>query len=115
MAATLRLIMMLALCASLISIVMPMRSPAAISPKAECCAQMQMVDGDQNDCSRHMPKSNQDRQCCSACAVCLSLFLNAKTPFLFPPAGGELLATTFARNIARTDRPPVPPPRSTFV
>ena len=114
MAATLRLIMMLALCASLISIVMPMRTPAAILPKAECCAHMQM-DGNQTDCSHGSPKSTQDRQCCPACTVCLSLFLNAKTPFLFPPSGGELLATTFARNIVRTDRPPVPPPRSPFV
>jgi hypothetical protein len=115
MVATLRLMMLIALCASLITIVMPSRTPAAIpSPKAECCAHMQM-DGEQSDCSHHAPKTNQDRQCCSGCAVCLSLFLNAKTPFLFPPSAGELLAIASARNIVRTQQPPVPPPRFTLV
>jgi len=103
-----RLLICLAISWSLALAVMPVRAVA--SPvKVGCCAQMAKA-AIADDCGQHAPKSNEDKQCCSTCAFCVAL-LAATTPFVYSPSGGEFFPEVSAGEHARTDRPPVPPPR----
>jgi hypothetical protein len=108
-----RLLFAVTLSAALLAVVMPTRTPAAMPHKVDCCANMNPA-ADQNDCGAGQApsKSAQDRQCCSACAIGLSLFLATSQPFLFPPSAGDTLTSNSVREFKRTDRPLIPPPRS---
>ena len=98
---------------SLTFTVIPTRTAAATPAKSSCCARMKM-SGSANDCGKHSPKS-QDRDCCVACANCLTLYLPSQQPFNFSPSLRWILALTSMRENSRTERPPVPPPRSAVV
>jgi hypothetical protein len=70
------------------------------------------MDAPANGCGHHAPKSDQEKQCCAACAFGLGLFLTSVTPFVYSPSGEESFATVSARAHIRSRRPPVPPPRA---
>src|ERR1700741_2516470 len=111
MRAGFRLLVVAAMSISLLSLFTPVTPAVTVRPaKADCCARMNMGD-DQNDCGKQAPKSTQDRQCCAACAIGLTLFLSPAKPFFYPPLTGNLFASYFAVEHSRSDRPPVPPPR----
>jgi len=108
-----RLLFAATLSASLLAVVMPTRTPAAMPHKVECCAKMNVANDHDGCGGGHAPtKSAQDRQCCSACAICLSLYFAVSQPFLFPPSAGETLTSNSVLEFKRTDRPLIPPPRS---
>jgi hypothetical protein len=65
-----------------------------------------------HDCDRHAPKSDQDKQCCLGCVFCLAAVLSTTSPVVYPPAGEESFAAFVARELVRSRRPQVPPPRS---
>jgi len=107
-----RLLFAVTLSAVLLAVVMPTRTPA-MPHKMDCCVNMNMAANQDGCGAGHAPsKSAQDRQCCSACAIGLSLFLAASQPFLFPPSAGDTLTSNSVREFKRTDRPLIPPPRS---
>ena len=87
---------------------------ATVPAKANCCARAK-VGEPQNDCGKHAPKSPQDRECCVACATCLMLFLPSQHSLNFSPSLTWILALTSMRENSRTERPPVPPPRTAIV
>ncbi len=111
MRATLRLLICLAISASIAFAVIPAQSAVPQIEKASCCAKMKM-DAPPNDCGHHAPKSDQEKQCCAACAFGLGLFLTSVTPFVYLPSGEESFATLSIHEHLRSDRPPVPPPRA---
>jgi hypothetical protein len=65
------------------------------------------IDG----CGHHAPKSDPDKQACSGCVFCLAAVLSSTAPFVYPPMGEESFATFSARELVRSHRPHVPPPR----
>jgi hypothetical protein len=111
MRVTLRLLVCLAISASIAFAVIPAQSAVPQIEKASCCAKMKM-DAPANDCGQHAPKSTQDKQCCSGCVFCLAILLSARTPFVYSPSGEESFATLSIHEHVRSDRPPVPPPRA---
>jgi hypothetical protein len=97
---------------SLLSLFAPVtRAVTVRSTKADCCAKMKIGDA-QHDCGKQAPKSKQERQCCAACAIGLTLLLSPGKPFFYPPSAGNPFATYSALDYSRSDRPPVPPPRT---
>jgi hypothetical protein len=111
MQAVLRLLLWLAISASIATAVIPARADAPQPAKSSCCAKMKM-EAPANDCAHHAPKSDQDKQCCSLCWACVALFLAQTTPSVYPPSGGDYFATLKTRAHLRAQRPPVPPPRA---
>jgi len=82
--------------------------------KADCCAKMNMGD-DHNDCGKEAPKSKPDRDCCAACAYGLMLGLASSRPFFYPASKENQFPGYSINERSRTDRPPVPPPRSSSI
>ena len=102
--------MCLAIVASLGFAAIPTRV-AAEQIKTGCCAMMKK-EAAARDCGQHAPKSNEDKQCCSLCIFCLATLASMATPFVYPPMGEETFAAFISREHARSQRPPVPPPRA---
>jgi hypothetical protein len=111
MRAVLRLLVCLLTSASIAVAVIPAQAVVPQAMKAGCCAMLKL-GAPANDCGQHAPKSNQEKECCAACAFCVALFLIPAVPFLYPPSGQESFATLALREHVRSDRPPVPPPRA---
>jgi hypothetical protein len=111
MRTVLQLLICLVISGSIAFAVIPQQAPVRQIEKASCCAKLKAevaTDG----CDHHAPKSDQDQQACSGCVFCLAAVLSAKTPFVYPPQGEETFATFVARELVRSHRPHVPPPRS---
>jgi hypothetical protein len=51
-------------------------------------------------------------QCCAACGLGLTLFLVTNSSLIAPAVASPLLPDSPSRIWGRSDRPPVPPPRS---
>ena len=111
MRAALRFLVCLVTSASIAVAVIPAQAVVPQVVKTGFCAKMKM-DAQTNDCGHHVPKSEQDKECCAACVFGLSLFFSAATPFVYASSGGESFATLSMREHIRSDRPPVPPPRA---
>ena len=111
MRAALRLLVCLLTSASIAAAVVPAQAVVPQVVKAGCCAKMKM-DAPANDCGHHAPKSNQEKECCAACASCVALLPSIPRPFVYPPTGEESFASLSIREHVRSDRPPVPPPRA---
>jgi hypothetical protein len=107
----LRVLLCLAISSSIATAVMPARTAVAQPAKTSCCAKAKK-DALAKDCEHQAPKSEQDKQCCVACPLCVALFLTRATPFVYPTSGEESFATVFERAQALSYRPPVPPPRA---
>jgi hypothetical protein len=91
--------------------VIPPQIPAAQPEKASCCAKMN-TDTATDGCGHHAPKSDSDKLACSGCVFCLTAVLPTTIPFVYPPTGEESFATFLSRELLRSHRPPVPPPRA---
>ncbi|PYJ08197.1 MAG: hypothetical protein DMF06_13455 [Verrucomicrobia bacterium] len=109
MRALLRLLVCLATSLAIAVAVIPAQAMAP-QAKAGCCATMKM-DGPGDDCGHHVPKSNQEKECCAACMSCLAV-LSSAAPFVYSPTGEESFAAFTISGQARSHRPPVPPPRA---
>jgi hypothetical protein len=115
MGTILRLLFCLAISASIAFAMVPIQSAAPPPEKKTSCCAKSKVKEVAKDCGHHAPKSDQEKQCCAACAFGLGLFLTSTAPFIHPPAGEESFATFSARAHLRAHRPPVPPPRAESV
>jgi hypothetical protein len=107
----LRLLVCLVTSASIAVAVVPAQAVVPQVVKAGCCASLK-TEAPANDCGHHAPKSNQEKECCAACVFGLALFLTRAAPFVYPPSGEESFAAYFLHEQARSQRPPVPPPRA---
>jgi hypothetical protein len=89
--------------------------PAQVPPpqvgKTSCCAKMK-AQTPSKECDRHAPKSGQEQQNCAACAFGLAVVVSFAAPFVYPPIGDQSFAAYISSEHARSDRPPVPPPRA---
>jgi hypothetical protein len=111
MRGTIRLLLSLLLTNSLAFAALP-RQPLVPEPnKTDCCAKVK-AESAGHDCERHAPKPDPDKQCCAVCALCLSGLLPAATAFVYPAIGDETFATYISSEQTRSQRPPVPPPRT---
>ncbi len=79
--------------------------------KEDCCAKMKGPSAS-HECDRHPPKPDPDQQCCAACAYGFAATVATATPFVYPPVGDETFAAYISSEHLRSDRPPVPPPRT---
>jgi hypothetical protein len=87
--------------------------PLQAAPKIEepkCCAKMNAKAGT-DDCAQHAPKSDQEKQCCAACVVCVAVLSSSAMAVVYPPTGDQSFARFLVRELIRSDRPQVPPPR----
>jgi hypothetical protein len=83
--------------------------PITASAKTDCCTQSHAANV--ADGCKHAPKSN-DKECCAGCALCLCAVLSTARIALYPP-GAEKGDTAYQLSDRfRSERPPVPPPRS---
>ena len=107
-----RLFVCLALAVSIPFAIVPLQARNLPAPEADCCAPLQ-EDGIKNDCPKHAPASSQERPCCAGCLAGLALFVTDPATSALPPPTGEQSYASFSEDgSARTQRPPVPPPRA---
>jgi hypothetical protein len=109
MRAALRFLVCLLISCSIAFAAVPTQVAVPQMEKADCCAKLKA--NATGGCDRHAPKSNEDKQCCSLCAFCVAI-LATTTPFVYTPTGEESFASFLNRELIRSDRPPVPPPRA---
>jgi hypothetical protein len=105
----LRLLICLVISSSIAFAVVPAQAPVRQIEKANCCAKAKAETA--TDGCNHHENSDPDKQACPGCVFCLAAVLSAKTPFVYPPTGEESFATFTARELVRSQRPHVPPPR----
>jgi hypothetical protein len=79
--------------------------------KSRCCPKMK-AEAMSHDCERHAPKSDDEKQCCAACALGCAILSTPANAFVYPPTGDEKFATFISSEHLRSERPPVPPPRA---
>jgi len=96
---------------SIFAVTLPVRAevPQPTRHRMGCYAHMA---GERGHCGGSEPVKSQDRACCPACTVGLSLFLASTAAFIFSSERGERLIDGIAASSSRSDRPPVPPPRA---
>lgn len=96
---------------SIFAVTLPVRGEVAPQPQHQmsCCAHTAPERGHCGNGGE--PVKSEDRQCCPACTVGLSLFLASASALIFSPEWGEKLVGEIAPSSSRSDRPPVPPPR----
>ena len=111
MRAVLHFVVSSILCSSLLFAVVPMQAGVPKIEKPKCCAKMN-AKTTADDCAQHAPKSDQEKQCCAACVICVALLPTSARGFVYPPTGDESFARFLVRELIRSDRPQVPPPRS---
>jgi hypothetical protein len=111
MRATFRGLLCLLLFCSIALAAVPRQPLVPELQKTECCAKMK-TESAAHECDRHAPKSDQDQQCCTLCALGCALVATFAAPFVYPPVGDETFATYISSEHSRSQRPPVPPPRA---
>ena len=111
MRATLRFLLCLVLSCSIGVAAIPRQAPALDIQKTNCYAKMKMPSAF-HDCGRHAPKSDQEKECCALCAFGLAVMTAGATSFVYPPVGDETFAAYISSEHSRSQRPPVPPPRT---
>jgi hypothetical protein len=88
-----------------------MQAAAPKIEKTKCCAKTN-AKTTADDCAQHAPKSDQEKQCCAACVICVAVLPTSAMEFVYPPTGDQSFARFLVRELIRSDRPQVPPPRS---
>jgi hypothetical protein len=111
MLGTLRFLLWLVLSSSLALAAIPREPLVPKIEKSDCCAKMK-AESTSHECDRHAPKPDPDKQCCVVCALCFMGVLAIATPFVYPPIGNETFAAYISSEQTRSQRPPVPPPRT---
>jgi hypothetical protein len=114
MRTALKLMLFAVISAALSTIVLPIQGKMMQKPKTGCCEHMAAPNND-GDCGSGPAKPSPDRQCCAACALGLTLFLASSAPLIYSPTEGQTISSNFLSASDRSDRPPVPPPRTQFV
>jgi hypothetical protein len=79
--------------------------------RTDCCAMV--TKAAVHDTTRHGCPTDpiQQKQCCAACAMALTLFLATSSSFISPTPPAETLPDRTTHASLRAERPPVPPPR----
>ena len=113
MRAALQAFVALAISCSIALAAVPAQTPVTQAKKTSCCAMMKAV-AVADDCSKHEPKSDQEKQCCAGCVFCLAVLSSSSAPFVYPPTGEESFARFTGGELVRPHRPLVPPPRLTI-
>jgi hypothetical protein len=98
------------LCGSLLFAVVPVQASARPTEDVKCCAKMK-AKAETENCANHAPKSDQEKQCCAACVFCVADFVAPAIPFIYPSTGSEAFRDFVCRELVRSDKPQVPPPR----
>jgi hypothetical protein len=109
MRATLGFLLWLVLSSSLALAAIPREPLVPEIEKTDCCAKMKSAS---HECERRAPKSDPDKQCCAACAFGLAGIISTGTRLVYPPTGDETFAAYISSEQTRSQRPPVPPPRT---
>jgi hypothetical protein len=91
--------------------VVPVQATASKIEKSKCCSTMKPTAAAE-DCAQHAPKSDPEKQCCAACAIGLAIVTASGMGFVYPSTGDESFASFLVRELIRSDRPQIPPPRS---
>jgi hypothetical protein len=100
-------------CASLVFVTIPTRAGVLPQSNPRCCAEMTNSDQSGGGMASHCPGNPmQQKQCCAACALSLTLFPGTASSFVYLTGRQQMFDDTTVRAFSRTDRPPVPPPRS---
>jgi len=99
----------------LLSPIMPSEMPGAASRQADRCAYQ--VTSSQCCRSQSQPAASSSAMrsnCCSGQVCCVVLYVVSAVYLLDPILAGERIGEIAQRASARTQRPPVPPPRVEF-
>jgi len=93
--------------------VVPDASATVVKQKHSCCADMNM------DASQRCPinpsgTNSTSAMCCTGPAVCLLLYFSGSNDFIPRMLGADWRNSFNDRVTARSQRPPVPPPRIAF-
>jgi len=107
----LRILICLVIFCSIVFAAVPAQMPVTQTERAGCCAKMK-TESATRECDRHAPKSDQDKECCALCAIGLALVATYAAPFVYPAVGEETFAAYVSSEHSRSQRPPVPPPRT---
>jgi hypothetical protein len=107
----LRFVLSASLCFSFVLAVLPAQAAAAPAIEKKTCCSMTKAKMEGTDCAKHPPKSDQEKQCCAGCVFCLATLAGVAAPFVYPPTGDEAFRDFVFRELVRSDRPQVPPPR----
>jgi hypothetical protein len=107
----LRFLSLVAIASSLAVAALPAK-PLPPVEKTDCCGAKMKAESAGHDCDRHAPKSDPDKQCCAACTFGLAGIIATAAPFVYPPIGDQTFAVYISSEQTRSQRPPVPPPRS---
>jgi hypothetical protein len=99
----------------LLSPIMPSEMPGAVSQQADRCAYQ--VTSSQCCRSQSQPAASSSAMrsnCCSGQVCCVVLYVVSAACLLDPILAGERIGEITQHASARTQRPPVPPPRVEF-
>src|SRR5437016_9931249 len=114
MRTALKLLLFGVISASVSIIALPIQAKMVQKPKIGCCERLTAPNHD-GDCGSDPAKPSPDQQCCTACALGLTLFLATSTPLIYSPTERQTISSGFLSTSERSDRPPVPPPRTQSV
>jgi hypothetical protein len=99
------------ICASVASLTWPARAEILPPAPTHCCGHVSVIPSHASP-DRGCPMSPlQQKQCCAACALALTLFLAANSSFIPSATSEGNVGDGAIRVSGRADRPPVPPPR----
>jgi hypothetical protein len=93
--------------------VVPGKLDSIAPQKHSCCADMNM-DGGQRCPINPSGTTSSSSLCCTGSAVCLLLYFSGSNDFVPGMLGANHLDFRNYRVTARSQRPPVPPPRIQF-
>jgi hypothetical protein len=93
--------------------VVPGEAAPVVQQKHSCCADMNM-DGSQRCPINPSGTTSSSSMCCSGPAVCLALYFSGSNDFVPGMLSATHLDSLKLRIPARSQRPPVPPPRIQF-
>src|SRR5438105_5563347 len=105
------LLLLAVLAVSLASLtpVLPGESVPPVQRKASCCADMNMDAGQRCPIN---PGATSSAACCTAPSACLLLYFGSGDAFAAQTQMIRAISVNNDRVITRSQRPPVPPPRS---
>jgi hypothetical protein len=109
--AAFRFLTCLAVTASIAFAAIPRQPLVPEIQKTDCCAKIK-AKSENHECDRHAPKPDPDQQCCAACVFGLAGILASATPLIYSPGSDENFAAYVLSEQTRSQRPPVPPPRT---
>jgi hypothetical protein len=109
----LRTVLALALSLTVVGITLPAQANVSPHHLQKCCCKHTNEKVEDHGCGEPI-KPTQDRQCCSNCPLGLALVSNDSRLTIFAKPIERFPSDNFSQK-SRFDRPPVPPPRASFI